>query len=586
MGGGLSAADVQIQDVSNGGSGGSISGIVWEDANGNGENDGEQGVSGDAVQLIDPISGQILQSTVTDTSGSYSFTSLEDGSYLVKIVTTESFTFQGLDSVFDQWAGTASETVMNGQSVTGVNAGLYTPANIGGTAWIDVNGNGTQDNGEVGLPGVGVTLTNINGDIIGPFTTGNADYYSVGGLPPGEYMLQFTAPSGFVLDGTSTAISTGVSLSSGDTITQDVPVFTSSGGGTISGTAFVDQNENFADDAGDQVLPGVTVALLNQDGNQATDKDGHLVPTTTTDSSGHYSFGNLAAGAYQVQFTAPANYFMEATGAESWTAAASTPGLKAILNAAVVNQLPHTISIDAAPFSDYFTQTNNLPAAKQKEIYDSDQKAFGVDFTNAAVRQTWMAQNGIARSTAVTEGNKKFVQAGWMNNVRFSISNFGKLPAQDQRNGYFVQGVSFRRQVKDTNGNALFTSGFDFVEGFAADANGKSVILDTHRTTGLAAGQTLQIKNKDGTTSDVTVGSVVVTVSFTVGFGVYDNMGLSGQSYAELSKKALDTTKVTWLGAIPEKYTLTFTLNADGSWTYANPKANVNMKGNLNGVSK
>lgn len=58
---------------------------------------------------------------------------------------------------------------------------------------------------------------------------------------------------------------------------------------------WIDADRDGVQDAGEEVLPGVTVELL--------DAAGAVVGTTTTDAQGRYLFDNLVAGTYQVRFT-------------------------------------------------------------------------------------------------------------------------------------------------------------------------------------------------------------------------------------------------------------------------------------------
>src|SRR5215813_13787892 len=53
-------------------------------------------------------------------------------------------------------------------------------------------------------------------------------------------------------------------------------------------------------DSGEAGISGLTVQLLNNSGT--------VIATTTTNSSGNYSFTNLAAGTYTVKVTPPAGY--------------------------------------------------------------------------------------------------------------------------------------------------------------------------------------------------------------------------------------------------------------------------------------
>ncbi|TWU30033.1 peroxidase family protein [Bythopirellula polymerisocia] len=67
---------------------------------------------------------------------------------------------------------------------------------------------------------------------------------------------------------------------------------------TVSGTVFADGNRAGSQRTGEQGLAGVAVELL--------DDEGSVVDSTTTDSRGHYSFGNfLETGDYQVRVLRP-----------------------------------------------------------------------------------------------------------------------------------------------------------------------------------------------------------------------------------------------------------------------------------------
>jgi hypothetical protein len=85
---------------------------------------GETGALGVAVQLIDPATGTILQKTMTDANGNYTFGNLVGGSYSVSVQTFENV---ASGSAFSQSNGTASVSVATGQAVTGLNASLVTP---------------------------------------------------------------------------------------------------------------------------------------------------------------------------------------------------------------------------------------------------------------------------------------------------------------------------------------------------------------------------------------------------------------------------------------------------------------------------
>jgi serine-aspartate repeat-containing protein C/D/E len=111
----------------------------------------------------------------------------------------------GVNSDADPVTGAAAPvTVVSGDVIDYVDAGLYQPASIGDFVWIDANGDGLQDAGEPGLNGVTVNLLDAGGAVIATTLTaddgmGNPGYYLFDGLAPGTYSVQFVAPTGYVL---------------------------------------------------------------------------------------------------------------------------------------------------------------------------------------------------------------------------------------------------------------------------------------------------------------------------------------------------------------------------------------------------
>ena len=76
------------------------------------------------MQLIDPSTGTILQTTTTDSNGDYSFGNLVAGNYSVTVQSNETIASGG---DFNTGTSTAAVTVATGQSVTSVNADLTVP---------------------------------------------------------------------------------------------------------------------------------------------------------------------------------------------------------------------------------------------------------------------------------------------------------------------------------------------------------------------------------------------------------------------------------------------------------------------------
>lgn len=119
--------DVGVKDLP-----ASISGRYFDDANGNGVDDGEAGVAGKTVTLLD-AGGGVVATDLTDATGAYGFDGLAAGSYAVEFAPTEgkSFTVRdagtddGVDSDVDPASGrTAAIAVAAGEDVADVDAGV------------------------------------------------------------------------------------------------------------------------------------------------------------------------------------------------------------------------------------------------------------------------------------------------------------------------------------------------------------------------------------------------------------------------------------------------------------------------------
>jgi hypothetical protein len=83
--------------------------------------------------------------------------------------------------------------------------------------------------------------------------------------------------------------------------------------GAVVGSAYIDLNNNGVRDAGEPPLTGATVyADLNNNGTRDAGE-----PSTSTDSSGNYQVGGLAAGSYTIRLVLPSGW--TATAASSAT---------------------------------------------------------------------------------------------------------------------------------------------------------------------------------------------------------------------------------------------------------------------------
>ncbi|GLZ35363.1 hypothetical protein Lesp02_75500 [Lentzea sp. NBRC 105346] len=291
---------------------------VWVDSNKNGLQDaGEKPVPGMPVKL------NTGQSTTTDAGGKYLFEDLPDGTYTVcfgpmpKDYADYAFTKPNAgddtkDSDADDKGCAEPVTLGVGkrENLT-VDAGIVAPPNrIGDLVWFDKNRNGLQDDGEPGVPGVTVKLSD------GTTTKTDADgRYLFPDIPDGTYKVCFDMNAlpgeyaGYLatkpnagddardsdVDG-ATGCTPPVTVGVGkrENLTLDLGIVPPTN--RLGDFVWYDDNSNGIQDPKEPGVPNLPVYL--QDGN------GKPVASTKTDSDGKYLFTDLPDGEYKVCFNA------------------------------------------------------------------------------------------------------------------------------------------------------------------------------------------------------------------------------------------------------------------------------------------
>ncbi len=322
---------------------GSISGIAFNDQNADGlRQNGEAGLNSIIVNLYadtdqngEPDSSDEIATTTTTTvnevAGSYQFSGLVPGSYLVQFITGQGFTGtianagnnDNLDSDIDPITGnTGTITLASGENIDNIYAGYTSGTAIGDFVWNDTDGDGMRDENESGINGITVRLFSGTGILVSNTITTNdpnteePGYYKFMDVDPGDYYIEVILAGGLV-SSNSDAISdeeidsdlTGAngpntsstfSLAQGEVICNlDAGVYS---GGTISGLVWLDELKGTSgvyEDGVDSPQANVTVKLLND--------EGEVVAETSTDENGEYSFGPLKVGTYIVMFVRPNN---------------------------------------------------------------------------------------------------------------------------------------------------------------------------------------------------------------------------------------------------------------------------------------
>ena len=190
----------------------SLGDFVWNDADADGTQDaGETGIENVTVELFDN-NNQLVGTTTTAADGSYSFTNLLPGDYVLhfdhsstalnSMIASPANTDADDSKDSDPDANTGKTGTINlsaGENDITWDAGFYPAGSIGDTIWLDTDGNGSQNNGEAGLANVTVTLTDANGTVIATAKTDGDGKYLFENLPPGDYTVTVdssTLPAG------------------------------------------------------------------------------------------------------------------------------------------------------------------------------------------------------------------------------------------------------------------------------------------------------------------------------------------------------------------------------------------------------
>ncbi|MCP4089329.1 MAG: hypothetical protein GY746_06010, partial [Gammaproteobacteria bacterium] len=306
----------------------SLGNYVWHDANQNGiQETGEPGISDVKVNLINPGTGEVIQTT-TDGSGYYEFTNLLPGNYVVEFELPTGYNFtaqnQGQDDSTDSnpdiaTGRTENITLLAGENNLTIDAGMFSPippASLGNYVWHDTNKDGTQDPEEPGIPNVTINLWDAaTGQLVASTITNNSGYYEFTGLNPGDYVVEFELPSGYNFtyphQGTDddadsdadplTGRTDPVTLSAGENNTKtDAGIFTPEPA-SLGGYVWNDANYNGIQDIDELGVSDVRANLYDHTGTI-------LLDTILTNEEGLYVFTGLEPGDYLVEFVQPEGY--------------------------------------------------------------------------------------------------------------------------------------------------------------------------------------------------------------------------------------------------------------------------------------
>ena len=338
---------------------GGITGRVWDDANGNGRQDGvEPGLANQIVFIdqdgngtytagVDPVAS-------TDKLGQWAIGGLNPGTYTV--INQPPSGYYRTQPGSSQYAVAA----VAGGTAAHTDFGATAPGSIVGTIFLDYNANATQDADEPGLSGQSVYIDNnrngtYDAGIDTQFNTDGNGNYATSPLPVGTYVINQMLPAGF---GRSSGLPAQVSVTEGGAARLNVAMTR----GSLYGIVFNDADRNGAPTAGEAGVAGASVFLdFNNNGTYDAGSDF----AATTDANGAYRFVGMAPGTYTVVAALPSGY-TAATTATSYTLSFYPGQIRTGYNfgfaqpAAPAAMVAHVSARVADPFGDRRKPTDGL----------------------------------------------------------------------------------------------------------------------------------------------------------------------------------------------------------------------------------
>jgi hypothetical protein len=274
---------------------GTISGVVFNDANGNGVQDGgEPGILNSVIYM----SGSRNDSMVTDANGNYAFICLDTGKYVVKQRVLPFFVRTVPKSV-DSYTDTIKSSA---QFKIGRNFGIFTSTIISGTVFNDIDGNAIKDSGDPVLPGWKIHLVRVDGIVVADSVVESSEngLFQFTGVSLGRYIVTEEIKTGWyqtlpVVQETIIVSNLGQQI-----VNKNIGNYYC----LMTGTVFEDLNGDGTKAVGEPGRVGSRLYLV---------KNGFVVDSTVSGVQGSYSFAGRGHGSYIITQAVETGYAQTVT---------------------------------------------------------------------------------------------------------------------------------------------------------------------------------------------------------------------------------------------------------------------------------
>jgi serine-aspartate repeat-containing protein C/D/E len=356
--------------------------------------------------------GQVIDTTLTNDKGEYSFTNLPPGTYRVLEHQPAGY--------FDDEAhiGSGDGVIATASSIVGIHIGSdqklidydfceVPPGSIRGQVQAHTDEDCDFDHPEKVLSGVTIELRDgDDGHLIATTTTDQNGEYAFENLPAGHYAVHEIQPAGYY-DGDERVGTAGGQLDNIDSILNiHLPAgfdavhydFCEHIGVNLSGNVYHDRNDdgvfNRAPRGPEEGIGGVVLKLIDADGHDTGKR-------AATNADGYYQFLNLAAGTYTVIEIQPSPWLdgKDTPGNSGGVAAVSPPG-------DMISQITLNWGVDGVEYN--FGELLPGSISGHVQICDDDIAGEGQDIPIPNVRVDLLNGDGQVIETTLTNAQGQY----------------------------------------------------------------------------------------------------------------------------------------------------------------------------------